>query len=270
MTIGTFVTADGCRLEFHVEGEGRPVLWQHGLGATVDQPAAVFPHRPGLQRITLMCRGHGNSDLGDPSKLSIATFADDALALLDHLRIEKAAVGGISLGAGISLRLGSLHSERVDRMILARPAWVDVPGPEGQMPYVAAGEHLARFGAEEGLRRFVETQDYLTLKARSEDNAKSLVGYFSRSRPETTTALLARIPKDGPGIAVTEMAKITIPTLIIGNGEDFVHPLAYAEALAGLIPAARLQVITSKNVSVERYTWEFTEALAGFLAEDAA
>lgn len=270
MTTGTFATSDGCRLEFHVEGEGRPVLWQHGLGATVDQPAAVFPHGPGLQRITLMCRGHDNSDLGDPAKLSIATFADDALALLDHLGIEKANVGGISLGAGISLRLGALHPERIDRMILARPAWVDVPGPEGQMPYVAAGEHLARYGAEEGLRRFVETQDYRALKARSEDNAKSLVRYFSRPRPDTTTALLARIPKDGPGITVGEMAKITVPTLLIGNDEDFVHPLAYAEAIAGLIPTARLEVITSKNLSVERYTREFTAALAAFLAEDGA
>ena len=65
------------------------------------------------------------------------------------------------------------------------------------------------------------------------------------------------------------MATIAIPTLVIGNGEDFVHPLAYAKALAGLIPAAQLRVIISKNVSVERYTQEFTEALADFLVEEA-
>jgi hypothetical protein len=58
MTTGHFTTADGCRLEFHMQGQGRPVLWQHGLGAPADQPAAVFPHDAGLQRITLMCRGH--------------------------------------------------------------------------------------------------------------------------------------------------------------------------------------------------------------------
>lgn len=265
MNSGSFVTADGCRLTYYSEGEGRPVLWQHGLGATVDQPAAVFPQRKGLRRITMMCRGHDNSDLGEPSGISIANFAEDAIALLDHLAIEKAVVGGISLGAGISLRLAALRPERVSRVVLARPAWVDQPGPETQMAYVAAGEYLKRYGGEEGLARFTETDTYKNLKAKSDDNAKSLVGYFTRPRPDTTTALLARIPKDGPGITRREMAAITAPTLLIGNGEDYVHPLSYAQELAGLIPGARLKVITSKNTSVELYTREFSEALSDFL-----
>ena len=161
-----------------------------------------------------------------------------------------------------------LHPDRVNRMILARPAWVDQPGPESQMAYVAAGDYLDRHGPDEGLRSFVETRAYLDLKAKSEDNAKSLVGYFARPRPETTTALLASIPKDGPGIARHQMAGIAIPALIIGNAEDHVHPLVYAEELAALIPTARLRVITSKTVSVERYTREFSEALADFLVEE--
>lgn len=266
MNRGSFVTADGCRLTYHSEGEGRPVLWQHGLGATVDQPAAVFPQQAGLRRITMMCRGHEDSDLGELSGISIANFAEDAIALLDHLGIEKADVGGISLGAGISLRLAVLHPDRVSRLVLARPAWVDRAGPETQMAYVAAGEYLKRYGGEEGLALFRETDTYKDLKAKSEDNAKSLLGYFSRPRPETTTALLARIPKDGPGITRREMAEITAPTLVIGNGEDYVHPLGYAQELASLIPGARLKVITSKNTSVALYTSEFSEALSSFLA----
>ena len=268
MTTGHFTTADGCRLEFHVQGQGRPVLWQHGLGAPADQPAAVFPHDAGLQRITLMCRGHGNSDLGDPARLSIATFADDAVALLDHLGIQQAAVGGISLGAGIALRLGTLHPDRVTRMVLARPAWVDQPGPDTQAAYVAAGDYLHRLGADEGLRQFARTKAYRDLLAQSPDNAKSLVGYFSRPRPETTVALLAAIPKGGPGISRAQMAAIDRPTLVIANDQDYVHPLAYARELAALIPGARLEVITSKTVDPALYTREFTAALARFLSED--
>lgn len=267
MSGGAFVTADGCRLAFFVEGEGRPVLWQHGLGAGEEQPASVFPHRPGLQRITLMCRGLGESDLGDPAFLSIATLTADALALLDHVEVERGAVGGISLGVGIALRLAVLHSVRVTRLVLARPAWVDQPGPQTQMAYVAAGDFLARHGEGEGLRLFQASDAFARLKAASEDNAASLIGFFSRPRPETTVALLARRPKDGPGVSRRASADIAVPTLVIGHDADLVHPLAYAEDLAGLIAGARLARITAKALDRACYTREFTEALAFFLDE---
>ena len=108
MTDGTFRTEDGCLLAYEDVGEGMPVLWQHGLGADRTQPAEVFPAIPGIRRLTLECRGHGNSEMGDTSRLSIATFAADAIALLDHLRIRQAIVGGISLGAALSMRLAAL------------------------------------------------------------------------------------------------------------------------------------------------------------------
>lgn len=57
------------------------------------------------------------------------------------------------------------------------------------------------------------------------------------------------------------------PTLVIGNGEDIVHPLGYAEALAAAIPAARLQVIPSKTVDPSGYVTSFRSALADFLEE---
>ena len=113
MSISSFVTGDGCRLAYETAGEGSPVLWQHGLGADRKQPAEVFPSIAVVRRITLECRGHGDSSLCDPERLSIAGFAEDALALLDHLHIAKAVVGGISLGAAIALRLAAFHPDRV-------------------------------------------------------------------------------------------------------------------------------------------------------------
>jgi pimeloyl-ACP methyl ester carboxylesterase len=120
---GIFITADGCRLAYDAAGDGSPVLWQHGLGADHNQPAEVFPSLPGICRITLECRGHGASELGDPGRLSIACFVMDALALLDHLEIDQAVVGGISLGAAIALRMAALYPSRISGLILGRPAW---------------------------------------------------------------------------------------------------------------------------------------------------
>ncbi|WP_296745758.1 alpha/beta fold hydrolase [Mesorhizobium sp.] len=265
MTTGTFTTADGCALTFDVAGTGQPALWQHGLGAPLDQPVEVFPEGVGLQRITLMCRGHGASALGDPSLLSIAQFADDTLALLDHLGIEQAAVGGISLGAAISLRLASLHAPRVAKLVLARPAWVDGPSIERQHGYHAASQYLDKYGAKEGAERFRNSPEFQRVIAESPDNAASLISFFARQRPDTTIALLNRIPLGWPGVDRQQIATVRQPTLVIGNDQDYVHPLAYARELAGLIPGARLVEITSKTVDRAAYVSEFRSALARFL-----
>ena len=97
MTSSSFRTADGCVINYVDEGDGAPVLWQHGLGATQAQAAEVFPESSTFRRITMECRGHAGSELGAHDRLTIEQFADDALALLNHLGVSRAVVGGISL-----------------------------------------------------------------------------------------------------------------------------------------------------------------------------
>lgn len=270
MTDGTFRTEDGCLLAYEDTGEGMPVLWQHGLGADRTQPAEVFPAIPGsiagIRRLTLECRGHGISDLGDTSRLSIATFAADAVALLDHLRIREAIVGGISLGAALSMRLAARQSERVAGLILARPAWV--VGPSATMaPYLEIAALLEEFGARKGALRFEASASLAAVAAVSSDNAASLKGFFSRPNPPSTIALLSTIPADSPGIDAETIAGIRVPTLIIGSHHDYVHPLAYAERLQQLLPHATLQVITAKSINKDQYKLDFREALGRFLIE---
>lgn len=266
MSDGAFTTVDGCRLAYATEGEGLPVLWQHGLGADRHQAAEVFPAMPGVRRVTLECRGHGGSDLGDEGHLSIAQFAEDALGLLDHLRIGQAMVGGISLGAAIALRLAALHPARVRGLVLARPAWVDAAGPDHLRIYRDVAAALATHGPSEGRRQFEASPRLAEVEAVSPDNAASLRWFFDRERADSTIALLSRIPMQGPGISRAAIAKLTMPTLVIANGQDYVHSLATAQALADLIPGATCKEITSKTVSRDRYVAEFRAALREFLA----
>jgi pimeloyl-ACP methyl ester carboxylesterase len=264
MTHGAFRTEDGCLLAYEDVGQGMPVLWQHGLGADRTQPAEVFPAIAGIRRLTLECRGHGDSELGDPSRLSIATFAADAIALLDHLNVHQAIVGGISLGAALSMRLAAQSSERVAGLILARPAWVVGPSPT-MAPYLEIAALLREFGAREGALRFESSACLAAVAAVSPDNAASLKSFFSQPNPANTIALLSTIPSDSPGIDAETIAGIRVPTLIIGTHQDFVHPLAYAERLQQILPHATLRVITSKSVSKEKYKLDFREALGRFL-----
>jgi pimeloyl-ACP methyl ester carboxylesterase len=262
---GCFITEDGCSLAYEEVGSGLPTIWQHGLGADRQQPMEVFPRMVGVRRITLECRGHGQSQMGDPAHLSIAQFAADVGALLDHLGIDAAVLGGISLGAAISMRLAASIPRRVKGLILARPAWVDEPAPLTMHPYLVVAELLKEYGREEGLRRFANSETLAAVERVSPDNAASLLSFFSRRDEQSTIELLSRIPKDGPGLSQQVIASIDMPTLLIGNGEEYVHPLRYASQLKDLIPGAALQIVTSKTVDKALYQSQFCESLASFL-----
>jgi pimeloyl-ACP methyl ester carboxylesterase len=266
MSISSFVTGDGCRLAYETAGEGLPVLWQHGLGADRKQPAEVFPSIAGVRRITLECRGHGESSLCDPQRLSIAGFAEDALALLDHLHVAKAVVGGISLGAAIALRLAAFHPDRISGLILARPAWVNGPSLETMAPYLEVATLLQDFGAEQGAQRFRQSPLLRSVEAVSPDNAQSLESFFTRPDPNSTILLLSKIAQDSPDIGGA-FDRVVAPTLIVANHQDFVHPIAYARELQAALPNAELELITSKTIDRQAYVTEFKAALSAFLGK---
>ena len=70
-------------------------------------------------------------------------------------------------------------------------------------------------------------------------------------------------------MAEDDIRRIAVPTLVIGHGRDLAHPLAHAEALAALIPGARLRVITPKAEDRAAYVRDFRAALADFLGAAA-
>ena len=80
--------------------------------------------------IAMDCRGHGQTEANlDPSRISFAQFAEDLAMLLNSLSIERAVVGGISMGAGVALAFALAHPERVNGLMLVRPAWLDASLP---------------------------------------------------------------------------------------------------------------------------------------------
>lgn len=106
---------DGLELVGHDVGEGLAVVFQHGLGGDEAQIAESFPPQ-GFRHLTLECRSHGGSDKG--SRFSIAAFADDVLAFADDRGLERFAIGGISMGAAIALRIAIIAPERVSALLL--------------------------------------------------------------------------------------------------------------------------------------------------------
>ena len=269
MKRGSFKTRDGCRVSYVDEGDGMPVFWQHGLGATQAQVAEVFPESSRFRRITMECRGHADSELGAPEALSIRQFAEDAAGLLDHLGVTRVVVGGISLGAAIALRLAVHYPQRVSALIIARPAWISEAAPENLGVYLDVAELLAQYGPDQGLQRLQAAERYRLVMSASPDNAASMRSFFARE-PVSTVALLSRIPAQGPGVTREQMSRLALPTLVIANEGDYVHSIAMATEVAGLIPGAQLKIIPEKNAPRGAYVEAFKTALEDFLSARTA
>lgn len=109
-------TADGTRLHYTDQGEGLPVLALAGLTRNTRDFDHVAPHILANGTCRLICmdyRGRGQSDWADPASYTIPQESHDALALLDHLNIEKAAILGTSRGGLIAMVLAATAKHRL-------------------------------------------------------------------------------------------------------------------------------------------------------------
>ena len=109
--------------------EGSPLVFIHGLGAGKKQIGSALTNLPGRRLITPNMPGHGDSPEIDPSQFSFDFFADLVIEVMDHLGIDQTDLGGLSMGSGISLNIALRYPERVKKLILLRPSWLDSPRP---------------------------------------------------------------------------------------------------------------------------------------------
>lgn len=137
-------SVNGVDLCYRVQGKGAPLLLIMGLGGPQQswffQVRAFQRH---YQVITFDNRGVGRTDdRGEP--FTVRTMAEDAVALLDHLSIERAHVLGYSLGGIVAQMVAAVHPERVKKLILVSTTPVGLGRDE------ATPEMLATLGREEG------------------------------------------------------------------------------------------------------------------------
>ena len=108
-----FTTSDGISLHFTDEGEGLPILCLSGLSRNGKDFDYVAPLLDGVRLIRLDYRGRGQSDWAPHETYSIPVEGRDAVELLDHLGIEKAAVLGSSRGGLIAMGLAATVKDRL-------------------------------------------------------------------------------------------------------------------------------------------------------------
>ncbi len=261
-----FFKRDGIHFHYMDGGRGVPLLFQHGLGSDVEKIFTLIKTPPGFRLLGMDARAHGKTTpLGDVGKLLFNLFADDVIALLDHLQVSSAIIGGTSMGAGVALNCALRYPQRLQGLVLLRPAWLDAPNARNANIFGLIARLLREHGAKAGLEQFRANSVYSAMAAESSDSAASLLALFEDPRALETVAKLEQIPADAPNRDRKEWGRISVPTLVLANRQDPIHPFEFGQVLAREIPGAQLQELTPKSVDLARYTAELREHLASFL-----
>lgn len=240
-------------------------VFQHGLGASLDQPLNLFTPPPGISLASFDFRGHGQTHpLGDRTKINLGSFADDLLAFLNHLNADSLVVGGISMGAAVALNFALRFPERLLGLILSRPAWLDAPNPFNVSVFSNISRLIRDFGPKVGRQRFEETPLFHQIASQYPDTARSLLLQFENQRALENAINLEQIPLDRPNANREQWRSIQVPTLILANRQDPIHPFEYGQIMSQFIPKSEFREITSKSASPSQHARDVQQSLEEF------
>lgn len=257
------VLVDGVSIAVEDRGQGLPLvllhafpldsrMWQAQCGALVPQCRCIMPN----------VRGFGGSEATGPH--TVDRYADDVIGVLDALRIERAVIGGLSLGGYIALAIWRRHRERVRALILA--------------------DTRAEADTDEVRARRAELADLAREKGADAVAARQLTGLVGKSTREhnpdlydAVHAMMLSASVEGIAGALAAMserpdstgllASIDVPTLVTCGDEDAITPIKGMRAMAAAIGPARFETITGAGhlSSVERPA-AFNHVVSEFLA----
>jgi pimeloyl-ACP methyl ester carboxylesterase len=220
---------DGVSLCYEIHGSGPAILLSHGFSATMEMwRGQVAPLSRDYQLVVWDMRGHGQtSSPDDPAKYSAEATVADMAALLDSAGVERAIVGGLSLGGYMSLAFHLAYPQRVRALLLFDTG----PGFKNDEARAVWNQRALETASS------FETEGLASLQSKSRERA------ISTHRSAQGLALAARgMLAQRDARVMTSLPNIKVPTLVIVGADDTAF-LASASYMASRIPNAHKIVI---------------------------
>ncbi|MDX5371977.1 MAG: alpha/beta hydrolase [Pseudomonadaceae bacterium] len=250
----------GCRLYYEEHGQGEPLLLVHGLGSSTRDWEYQIPHLARRRRVlSLDLRGHGQSDK-PRGRYSMAGFAADVAALIEHLGLPRVHLVGISMGGMVGFQLG------VERPELLRSLCIVNSAPEVKAKSAADWWMLAkRWSLSRLLSMQTIGQGLGRLLFPRPEQAELRAKIEQRWPQNDKRAYLASLDAIiGWGVR-ERLARIDCPTLVVTADRDYT-PVALKEAYVRELPDARLVVIEqSRHATPMDQPERFNAVLEEFL-----
>lgn len=246
---------------------GLPVLLIHGhpFNRTLWAPQAAALVEAGHRVVTPDLRGYGDSGVEEGS-VHLRDFADDLVGLLDHLGIDRAVIGGVSMGGQIAMEMQRSHPARVRALVLSdtsAPAETD----EGKAVRTRTADRLLAEGMDGYAAEVIDKMLAAYNVSAKADVAAHVLGMMRATDPRGAAAAL-RGRAERPDYRDT-LAAVRSPVLIVVGADDVYTPVADAEALHALVPHAVLTVVEGAgHLPGAEQPERFNAALLDFLAKE--
>ena len=242
------LTDDGVNLYYEECGSGTPVIFVHeyaGDHRAWEPQMRHFGRR--YRAITYAARGYPPSDVPDDvAKYSQARAADDIKAVLDHLKIDKAHVIGLSMGGFATLHFGFRHPTRARSLVVAGCGYGAEKGQRDK--FRSEAEAIAQFIDDNDITVFAEKYAYGPTRVQFENKDPRGFAEFKAQLAEHSK-IGARntqlgVQRERPSLydLVDEMKALTVPTLVLTGDEDW-PCLQPALLMKQNIPTAALSVM---------------------------
>jgi pimeloyl-ACP methyl ester carboxylesterase len=250
----------------HVEQFGRGdrvVVLLHGilLDSQMNHRLAASLADAGYRVVLVDLPGHGRSERPrDPRVHRVDRYAGVLLGVLDRLRIDRAVIGGVSLGANVSLELAVDHPERVLGLL------AEMPVLEHATPTAGVCFLPMYFAVRLAAPLWRPLAGTVRRLPRSHVGILDTFVQVAASDPGEIAAVLGGVVTGPLAPPVEARRELAVPTLVIGHHFDAVHAFADARELAEEIPGA--QLILARSVAELRLSpGRLTERIRAFLAE---
>lgn len=249
-------------LRYETEGDGPPVVFIHGLGATSNVWHAQRMVLSKYFRVIVYDRSGCGRSPRSSDGYSIDAWADELAGLLDHLEVSAAVVVGHSLGSMIAQRFAAKYSARTRALVLAG----------GEAVLSVQGRDILAQRAEmiqaSGLVSAVEPWLAGVLSAATRAANPALAGLLRAmflAYDDVTYAQQCLALRDGD--VTGDLARIDCPTMLLVGDQDSVTPLSWQQGIAAGISDSRIRIIpdTAHMTMLESPT-AFNTAVLEFLA----
>ncbi len=242
-------------------GAGLPLVLGHGFlmdGTMFEAQVRAFAgsHRV----ITWDQRGHGRT-VSSAEPFTTWDLTDDLAALLDHVGVESAVVGGMSQGGFIALRFGLKHPERTAGLVLI-DTQSGVEDPEKAIQYDLMHEVWVGSGPSDQLLEMVAA---IIIGNRRPESERWTAVWKAREPAGLTQIYRALMDRDD----ITErLGEIQAPAIVIHGAEDVAIDMSLAESLCSRLAGCRgvVRVEGAGHVSCLTHPEPVNQAIAAFLA----
>jgi pimeloyl-ACP methyl ester carboxylesterase len=225
---------NGITISYRDEGTGKPLLLVHAFPLSSAmwerQVAALSPRN---RVIAPDLRGFGASASGSGAA-SLDQHADDLAALLDHLKLDRVTVAGLSMGGYISFALLRRHRARVGELILADTR-AGADGEEARQ----GREKNAKLAEEQGAGAIADQMLPKLLASSAPQALRDEVRRLIEANQPAGIAAALRAMAARPD-STPQLASIDVPTLIVVGSEDALTPPSESRAMHAAIAGSKL------------------------------